>query len=107
MNIELAGVFLLDCGQNKNWQTYEHRTSWCFLYWTADRTRTGKHMNIELAGVFYWTADSTRTGKHMNIELSGVFYWTADSTRTGRHMNIELAGVFFIGLWIEQELANT
>ena len=85
-------------------------------------------MNIELAGVFYWTEDSTRTGKHMNIELAGVFYWTADSTRTGKHMNIELAGVFlldcgqnknwqthehrtswcfFIGLWTEQELANT
>ena len=40
--------------------------------------------------------DSTRTGKHMNIELAGVFYLTADSTRTGRHMNIELAGVFLL-----------
>ena len=52
MNKELAGVFLLDCEQYKDWQTHEQRTSWGFFYWTVNSTRTGKHMNIELAGVF-------------------------------------------------------
>ena len=32
MNIELVGVFLLlDCRQYKDWQTLEHRTSWCYF----------------------------------------------------------------------------